>query len=60
LRIQIDPEKTDSLIATLRRFGYTPATAGQVSIFDGKAFIKHDIVCVDLPSAQYLAGLAER
>jgi hypothetical protein len=59
LRIEIDPDNT-TLIPKLRRFGYTPATAGQVSVFDGKAFIKHDIVCVDLPSPQFLAGIVEK
>jgi hypothetical protein len=60
LRVEVNPQITPSLIATLREFGYTPATTEQVSVFDGKGFEKHDIVVVDPPSAAELAGIAER
>jgi hypothetical protein len=59
LRIEISPTKTQTLSATLREFGYTPTTAGQVSIFDGKGLTKHDIITVDLPSPAELAGIVK-
>jgi hypothetical protein len=57
LRIQLDPKNT-TLIPKLQYFGYQPSLGGDVSIFDGKHFIQHNIILVDLPSLHFLAGLA--